>query len=261
MTELDALEAAPPPVAAAAPSTLRSTLASVLAVVLVLAVGGVATHQAWQMAKGTEERDVASSIAAHGRARADDVQNVLALIQESVYGVAAHLAASSGDAGFEAFAARSLERHQSIAAIGLIETASSLSGETPMEVGGLPVTQRDWLNNFVPVERRARHLVLTKIVTRTQDSENDAARRRFLGFDFGSDEGWGAAIARAESTASLQVSFAGLAGDDSLLMMPVRDGSGAVSRYVVAALSLPQLMGRGLADPGEGMLSRVFEKR
>ena len=247
------------PANVSAPRFSKSAIASTLTILLIVLTGAFATYRAWLLATDSNARETESTIAEQSRARANDVQGVLTLAQEAVYGVGDHMSASGTNEVFETLAMRALERHPSISAIGWIEAVSGTDSKTPVSLRGLPVTQRDWLSNFVPAEPKTSYLVMTHVATQKASEEKSAARKGFIGFDFSSDERWRTVMERANKVGKLQVSFSGFTGEDSLLFLPVRNRVGDLFGYVVAAVSLPELMGRGLGSAGSGLHYRVFD--
>ncbi len=244
---------------------LRGGPLTSIAVALIVAIGGAATALAWSFARDGELRDSRAVVVEQARAKSNEVQGVLALIQEAVYGVGSNLAADGDAKNFEAFAGTILARHDSIAAIGWIEVASAAAGSGPVNYRGRDITARDWLGNFVPIEPKPRYLALTQMVVGQKAAARAQAFNAFLGFDFSSDEQWLAPLERAQKASSIQISHVGMSGTDSLVFLPVRRstnaarGDDAITGYVVASVTLQQLIGRSMFADSASLVNRVFD--
>jgi signal transduction histidine kinase len=269
---------------AATPSWRRSPWLTALAVGLILVLGGLATAAAWRLVQSSQLRETQALVNDQARAKSNDVQGVMALVQEALYGVGAHMAQANDELGFEAFANSALARHASIVAIGWVEAYVPSTRPGPNDKAGSfrgqAMTQRNWLGNFVPADAKPRHLPLTRLALGQAAGDQGPALKAFLGFDLGSDERWLDVMERARKSANgapkLQISYIGLGANDSLLFLPVKRSIGTsagaantgatragatdeVSGYVVAAVALPELMARALGQVAGELTHRVFD--
>jgi signal transduction histidine kinase len=240
----------------------RSGWLTALAVALIGLLGAAATFVAWRQVTEGQLRDTQTVVTDQARAKSNDVQGVMSLVQEAVYGVGAHLASAPDDALFDAYAKSALLRHDAIVAIGWIDNFKPGAADKPGSFRGQAITQRDWLGNFVATAPKPAYLPLARLALGKSATDNAAALKGFVGLDFASDERWQDALARARKTNSLQLSYTGLGATDSLLFLPVKRATATsddVSGYVVAAVALPALMSRALGTDAGSLINRVFD--
>ncbi len=258
----------------ARPAWQRSGWLTALAVALILLLGGLATWAAWRLVQDSLLRDTQAVVSEQARAKSNDVQGVMSLVQEALYGVGAHLESvnsnvtpgsndSAGfDAAFDGVANSALARHGSVIAIAWVESFKPGANDKAGSFRGQALTQRNWLGNFIAAEAKARHMPLTRLALGKGVGDQSTAFKSFLGFDFSSDERWQDAMERARKAQNIQISYTGLGATDSLLFLPVRRKSAApdeVSGYVVAAVALPELMSRALGQDAGALVNRVFD--
>jgi signal transduction histidine kinase len=240
----------------------RTGWLTALAVALIVLLGAAATFGAWRLVQMNQLRDTEAVVTDQARAKSNEVQGVMSLVQEALYGVGAHMASGADDAGFEAFAKSALARHAAIVAIGWIEAVKPGANDKTGSFRGQPILQRDWLGNFVPAAAKPSYLPLTRLVLGKSAADTAAVYKAFLGFDFASDERWQDTLARARKAGNLQISYTGLGASDSLLFLPVRRKNAPpdeASGYVVAAVALPELMARALGTDAAALVNRVFD--
>jgi signal transduction histidine kinase len=241
----------------------RSGWLTALAVALIGLLGAAATFVAWRQVTEGQLRDTQTVVTDQARAKSNDVQGVMSLVQEAVYGVGAHLASAPDDALFDAYAKSALARHDAIVAIGWIDNFKPVATDKPGSFRGQAITQRDWLGNFVASTPKASYLPLARLALGKSAADQATALQGFVGFDFSSDERWQDTLTRARQANTLELSYTGLGAGDSLLFLPVKRAGAAaaddVSGYVVAAVALPQLMSRALGADAGSLINRVFD--
>jgi signal transduction histidine kinase len=238
------------------------TVAAVATVGSIVASGAAGTFVLWRSVVEGEQREAQTIVANQARAKANDVQGVLGLVQEAVTSVGAHLAATGSDAAFDTFAQSALRRHETILALGWVEVAAGGAGQPSHR--GRAITQRDWLGNLVPMQRREQHFALTRLTLGPAGLEQSEALGALIGFDFGSDDYWLEMFGRARRASGVQFSYRGLNATDSVLILPVRPsapGGEAAdpTGYVIALVTLPKLIARGLGAESTTLFNRVFD--
>jgi signal transduction histidine kinase len=268
------------------PAWQRSRWLTALAVALIFWVGGLATWAAWRLVQDGQVRDTQAVVNDQARAKSNEVQSVMALVQEALYGVGAHVAnistnvnsnvnantntntntnindAAAFDAAFDGVAHSALARHESIVAIAWVEGFKPGANDKPGSFRGQALTQRNWLGNFIPAQAKPRHMPVARLALGKAVGDQAAAFKAFVGFDFSSDERWQDSLERARKTQNMQISYTGLGSTDSLLFLPVRrkgEAADEVSGYVVAAVALPALMSRALGTDAGALINRVFD--
>ena len=162
-----------------------------LSLLLMVLVGAAGAYFAHTYTQDKLQNDTRAELYTLARVKSADVQGSFELVQQAVYGVAAHMqlapdnvtASGKDSSGFEVLAKAAIHRHPSVLAVGWLEANPARSARPLVHLQeGAKARQKPFENNF----------------------------RKFMGFDFATDAQWLSTMRAAAQTKQLQVSYQGL---------------------------------------------------
>jgi signal transduction histidine kinase len=244
-----------------------------------LVIGGIAaSFFLFRQLSSMHDRDVEATFQQVATSRAADIRQSLTRAEETVATVAL-LAKASGDVrAYNAGVQAAMARHPHILAMAWLENyipdmSAITSAITPAKakpdaapmLGEIAITARGSDGNFGPSPVKPFYLPLVNLQINGAAKpaiDNALAEQftRYVGYDFSSDAGWQRTFTEAGAKSVAQFVPQGLGKNDRLLLQRVSNSDGKLMGYVVAVLSLDQLIADATKNAeGATATTRLFE--
>jgi signal transduction histidine kinase len=231
----------------------------------ILVIAGIAaSFFLFRQLSAMHERDVEASVQQLAITRAADIRQALVRAEETVSAVAL-LAKASGDVrAYNAGVQAAMARHPHILAMAWLENyipdmsgiaaANAKAGAAPV-LGEIAITSRGSDGNFAASQAKPFYLPMVNLQINAAakpavDSAQSEQFARYVGYDFSSDSNWQKAFTEASAKGVTQFAQQGLSKSDRLLLQRVNQQDGKLMGYVVAVLSLDQLINDTARDAG-----------